>query len=383
MSNKILPRLISGSLILLGVAALLLFGPEVSRAIRQSATSNESWELGFVVEGEPTSNDLIGRILDKAAFRSQRDSDIYFVFPPAANRPAIEAARFKIAKASGTYQGEVGLTLEILENSTGALRQVISTANNGWQTAGNDWTPLTLSGSDLQIAPDELLAFHFHLSGPVGGDLDIRPEFEVEVRPTEVRVSTEAGTTTILRSGFTVEGTPIIEVLEDDEEVVVGRANITNAGTPTYDAVNGRLAGAVAAFRSNRDVSDIYYIFPASTIPATIQAIKFYRLSQTGAYDAGNVHLTFRTYSKSGGAQHILNNNIDLKTAPAGAWVPVADLTNTTIQPDEFLAARVEFTGGSAGTLDLRLLFEVEVSSSEAEPPPTLNIQYYFPLILK
>jgi hypothetical protein len=43
------------------------------------------------------------------------------------------------------------------------------------------WTDVTLSGSatDLEVAPGEVLAFHFALSSAAGNDLDVRPIFEV------------------------------------------------------------------------------------------------------------------------------------------------------------------------------------------------------------
>jgi len=361
-------------------------GQPASTFLQPAALASEIWQLGFTVEGQLTYNDVTGRILDKAAFRSRRSSDIYFVFPAPANRPTISSAQFRIISQTGTYAGDATLSLEILKQKTGQLRAVVSTASPGWPEAGGSWTPLALSNTDLQIAPDEFLAFHFHLSGSPGGDLAARPEFTVAVQratPTLSGQALAASQTSpvsmaVWRSGFTIEGT---HVYDDVEERFV-RSGFSPAETPTYEAMAGKLAGTVAAFRSNRAVSDIYYLFPPPTSLTTLQSTQYQVISRAGSYEAGKVYLTFRIYNQAGQLQHILNKNIDLTSAVDGQWTGVA-LTNETIEPDEFLAARVEFEGGSTDDLDLRMLFEVEVVSAIWEPDPLFDQDTYLPLVFE
>lgn len=375
MTNKFLYGSAWRNLLLLTAAALLVVVPQVTKAksvedsafapAEQSSAASELWKSGFTVEGsEPTYNALIGRILDEAAFRSYRDRDIYQVFPSPATLSTIKSARFRIASQTGTYAGNVSLTLEILEHQTGILRHVVSTASDGWEMSGDAWTPLPLSATDLQIAPDEFLAFHFHLSGDKGGDLDIRPEFEVEVQlPASANKdinNNEAVSRELWRSGFTVEG------------------------PANYELIKGRLAGVTADIRSNRDVANIHYVFPAPANLATLQSAKFYILNRTGSYE-GNATLTLEVYDDAGTLLRTISATVgDLEAMPTESWMPItlsSTVTDLEIANGEFLAANVELDNGPAGDLDLRLLFEVEVTSSEAVS--TEQPRIYLPLIVK
>ena len=410
MINRALSHFTSWGLIVLLLGTLLMMVSQKANAnktqitslspLTQTSVSGEVWKLGFTIEDEASYETIIGKILDKAVFRTERAQDIYYIFPSPANLPTVKSAQFKILEKTGSYDGEITLTLEILESKGGALRHTVSTAKEGWELSEDSWTPMPFSRSDLKIAPDEFLAFHFQLRGDKGGDLDLRPEFEVEVVSTDIALAANDSTSTsdtqsieIWRSGFTIEGTPTYGAEYDKllrsgfvepgtiADLELSRAGFSQQGTPTYDSIKGRLAGVTAAIRSDRSVSDIHYIFPAPTIPTTIQSAKFHILSDTGSYTAGDVQLTFIIYDFAGTLQHELNKSIDLKTVPVETWISVADLINETIQPTEFLAARVEFTGGSADNLDMRLLFEVEAGP---DAPLIISKSFiYLPHILK
>jgi hypothetical protein len=153
--------------------------------VEAQATTPEFWKLGFTSEGVSAYNTVIGRVTSQvAAFRSNQDTDIYYIFPAPASEKTVQAARFYILNRTGSYGGTATLTLEILDYA-GALQHSVSAAGTDMEAAApGTWTDLTLSGTpaDLDILPGEFLAFHFALSGSSGGSLDVRPVFEVEVQ---------------------------------------------------------------------------------------------------------------------------------------------------------------------------------------------------------
>jgi hypothetical protein len=169
---------------------LLLFtaGPSMTEArdsAQPAATTSESWRMGVTSEGTAAYSAIIGRnVSEVAAFRSNRATDIYYMFPaPSTQRTVQSATRFCILSRTGTYVGAATLTLEILDYA-GTVQHTVSAAGIDMETAPTGvWTAVTLSGTpaDLEIAPGEFLAFHFRLGGASGGDLDVRPIFEVGV----------------------------------------------------------------------------------------------------------------------------------------------------------------------------------------------------------
>jgi hypothetical protein len=151
-----------------------------------AAATSESWRLGVTSEGSAAYNAIIGRAVgDAAAFRSNRGtSEVYYVFPAPGSQRTVQAAKFSILSRAGTYAGDATLTLEILDYS-GVVQHTVSAAGVDMKTAPTGtWTDITLSGTaeDLMIASGEFLAFHFSLGGTPGGDLDVRPVFEVDVQ---------------------------------------------------------------------------------------------------------------------------------------------------------------------------------------------------------
>ncbi len=135
-------------------------------------------------------------------------------------------------------------------------------------------------------------------------------------------------------------------------------------GPPAYTRVIGQLAGAAAAFRSNRG-ADLYYVFPAPATQKTVQSARLYILDRTGTYSAGTAALTLEVFDFAGTSQRTVSAaSLDLQAAASGAWT-VITLSGTTgdlqINPGEFLAFHLNLSGGAAGDLDVRPVFEVEV----------------------
>jgi hypothetical protein len=142
------------------------------------------------------------------------------------------------------------------------------------------------------------------------------------------------------------------------------RLGIASEGDASYNAVIGRLVGANASFRSNRGVTDIYYIFPAPASSRTITSAAWNIISRSGAY-AGTASLTLEIRDFSGALQHTVSSApVDLEAATLNTWTTMAlsaTPANLTIAPGEYLAFRFTLDGASTGDLDVRPMFEVVV----------------------
>ena len=154
--------------------------------------ASEYWRLGFTVEGSPAFSTVVGRAVSPAAaFRSDRSaSDLYFAFPAYAISKSVQSAQFYLLSRTGAYSGDATLSLEVLDAAGGLQHTVSAAAIDLEAAATGTWTAVSLSASaaNLTIAPGQFLAFHFQLSGAPGGNLDVRPIFEVRVRPTTLEV---------------------------------------------------------------------------------------------------------------------------------------------------------------------------------------------------
>ena len=143
------------------------------------------WRLGTTGEGAVPVEALQGRLFGPAgAFRSDRGAtDLYYVFPAPGEPWTIEAAYFCLLERTGSYPGSAQLTLEALDANGLPLRVVSGPEVDLTSAALATWTPLALSSFavDKTVFPNELLAFHLHLSGGSGGNLDLRPAFEVQL----------------------------------------------------------------------------------------------------------------------------------------------------------------------------------------------------------
>lgn len=181
-------------LLLFGVAAcvVLLVGSLVAgkaesapMAALNASNTSETWSLGVTVEGPPTYNAIVGRLVsDVGAFRSARVTEAATIFPAPATARTVQSANFYLLSRTGTYVGTATLSL-VIYNYAGTLQHTVSAAGIDLQTTPTGvWTPVTLSSlsDDLTISPGEFLAFRFKLSGSGGGDLDVRPLFDISVR---------------------------------------------------------------------------------------------------------------------------------------------------------------------------------------------------------
>jgi len=142
------------------------------------------------------------------------------------------------------------------------------------------------------------------------------------------------------------------------------RLGVTSEGDATYAAIIGRPVGASASFRSNRGVTDIYYIFPAPGRARVVQAAAFHILRRSGTY-SGVANLTLEVRAFDGSLQRtVASAPLDLQAAPTGVWTDLAldaNPANLTIAPGEYLAFRFTLDGASGGDLDVRPVFEAVI----------------------
>jgi hypothetical protein len=163
-------------------------------------------------------------------------------------------------------------------------------------------------------------------------------------------------------SGVSVEGELRAEATAASES---WRLGITSEGDASYDAIIRRDISEVAAFRSDRGTGDMYYVFPAPSSQRTIAAARFNIVSRSGAYSAGTAAMTLEIIDFGGTMQHsVLAAEIDVQSAPIGVWTGAGLSGNPAdleIAPGEFLAVHFALSGGPAGDLDVRPIFEVDV----------------------
>lgn len=176
---------VAGCVVILVGALMVVKARSAPMSALDAANNLETWSLGVSVEGPPKYSDIVGRLVsDVGAFRSARDNEAATIFPAPATARTVQSANFYLLDRTGTYTGTATLSL-VIYSYAGALQHTVSAADIDMQTIPTGvWTPVTLSGlsDDLTISPGEFLAFHFALSGVKGGDLDVRPLFEVNVR---------------------------------------------------------------------------------------------------------------------------------------------------------------------------------------------------------
>jgi hypothetical protein len=191
MSYRIIRTIWPMGLPLLGLLILLalLFGfsgaPQRATAGGTPATA-EAWRLGISSEGNAAYTALIGRSAESiASFRSNRGvQDIYFIFPATAQTRTIQSVMLNIVSRTGSYANVANLTFEI-RSADGTLQHTVSASPLNLQAATTaNWLTIALSANaaNLTLAPGEHLVAHFNLTDVPGGDLDVRPLFEVVVQ---------------------------------------------------------------------------------------------------------------------------------------------------------------------------------------------------------
>jgi hypothetical protein len=144
----------------------------------------------------------------------------------------------------------------------------------------------------------------------------------------------------------------------------VWQLGIASEGDPSYTSVIGRFVSANASFRSDRGVSDIYFILPAPASSRTVNAAAWNIVSRSGTY-TGTASLTLEVRNSAGTLQRTVSATpVDLESAATGAWTDMLlsnDPANLTIAAGEHLAFHFALDGAPAGDLDVRPVFEVVV----------------------
>lgn len=144
----------------------------------------------------------------------------------------------------------------------------------------------------------------------------------------------------------------------------VWRLGVTVEGSVGYDAVIGRVAAEAASFRSNRGVTDMYFIFPAPATQKTIQAARFYIVERSGSY-SGTATMTLEILDFDGSVQHTASSaSVNMGAAGVGTWTNVAlsgTSANLVISAGEYLAFHFQLSGAAGDSLDVRPVFEVEI----------------------
>ena len=160
----------------------------------------------------------------------------------------------------------------------------------------------------------------------------------------------------------------------------VWRLGVTSEGGSADAALVGRPASIAAAFRSNRGVTDIFFAFPASGRTQTAQSAAYQLLQRSGAYTS-TASLTLEVRDSSGALKRTVSAApVDLQTVAPGVWITLAlaaSPASLTIAPGEHLVAHFALAGAPAGSLDVRPVFEVIVTSdpgAPSTPTPTTTI---------
>ncbi len=98
------------------------------------------------------------------------------------------------------------------------------------------------------------------------------------------------------------------------------RLGITAEGQAPIDGLLGRVFGPSVAFRSDRDTSDLYHIFPSPGISRTVEAAYYHLLNRSGSY-AGDAQMTLEVIDADGDPLRVVSAaSIDLQAAPLGEW---------------------------------------------------------------
>jgi hypothetical protein len=155
------------------------------RSQSSAGNSPEFWKTGVTIEDTSLYSATIGRLLtDSASFRSGKASNTYFVFPASADAHTIQSVSYLLLNRTGSYAGTAQLTLEVFDLNGNLLRTASSAPVNLVDLSLSAWNTLALSANsaDLMINPGEFLAFHCKFSDGPGGDLEVRPIFEITLK---------------------------------------------------------------------------------------------------------------------------------------------------------------------------------------------------------
>ena len=150
------------------------------------------------------------------------------------------------------------------------------------------------------------------------------------------------------------------------------RLGVTSEDNAAYAALNGRPASIAASFRSNRGVTESYFIFPPAGRAVTVQSAGFHILRRSGTY-TGTASLALEARSYDGTLQRTISAApVDLQAAAAGVWTELAlapDPASLSLVSGEHLAFHFHLDGASSGDLDVRPVFEVAVTTDPGSLP--------------
>ncbi len=169
--------------LLIGLAVLL--APLGSAQAAELLPIREGLRAGVLLYAAPSVQAMSGRLAMAAAeVRTARDpATVYFAFPAVWSRRWVREARFYLLARSGSYSGDVNLTLAVFDQA-GALKRVISQqAVNLKTTPASTWTALKLPAQHAGRVVDngEVLAWRMTMTGGAGGSLVVQPIFDVTV----------------------------------------------------------------------------------------------------------------------------------------------------------------------------------------------------------
>ena len=175
--------LIVGALIIL-LGGTVLFTQTSAVTAMDARTKNtsgaETWNLGTTMEGSWQYADSAGRLVTNvASFRANQDvTDVYFVFPAAAEAKTVTAASVNLLSLSGTTPASALLTLEIY-GVDGTLLQTITSDLDAKAMTPGVWNDFAIVDLNNSITAGNVLAAHLSFSGT--SDLEIRCAFDIEV----------------------------------------------------------------------------------------------------------------------------------------------------------------------------------------------------------
>jgi hypothetical protein len=113
-------------------------------------------------------------------------------------------------------------------------------------------------------------------------------------------------------------------------------------------------------------VQDIFFAFPISGRTQTIESAAYQILQRSGTYTS-TTSLTLEVRDAGGALlRTVAAGPVDLQTATTSTWATLpldASPASLAIAPGEHLVAHFALAGAPAGTLDIRPVFEVIVTS--------------------
>jgi hypothetical protein len=140
----------------------------------------------------------------------------------------------------------------------------------------------------------------------------------------------------------------------------------------SYASQAMRSPAAISRFRSSvaTTAEESYFVLGAASRPLRVAYGKVYLLSRSGSY-GGSVAVSLYAATMSGyGAHPVSNVILDLEALPVGSW----QTFNLTVEPafhllapGETLLVYYDLDGASGGSLDVRLLFEVALTTHTTE----------------